>query len=259
MIQARLVETPVVHFDETGLRVEGALHWLHSASSADYTDLFVHPKRGRLAMQTGLLPRYVSTPEAPRWAVHDCLASYFSHQGCRHAVCGAHLLRELRALEEQGRLWARYMGKYLLALYRMTDSGASALSVRAQAKALRLYDKLLARADEEEPPPEPRARGRPKATKGRNLLVRLGKYEEAVLAFAFHEEVPFTNNQAERDVRPAKLKQKVSGCFRTLGGAQVYARIEGFLSTVRKQERNAFKELCAAFAGQTFLTAPKAG
>jgi len=259
VIQARLVETPVVHFDETGLRVEGALHWLHSASSADYTDLFVHPKRGRLAMQTGLLPRYVSTPEAPRWAVHDCLASYFSHQGCRHAVCGAHLLRELRALEEQGRLWARYMGKYLLALYRMTDSGASALSVRAQAKALRLYDKLLARADEEEPPPEPRARGRPKATKGRNLLVRLGKYEEAVLAFAFHEEVPFTNNQAERDVRPAKLKQKVSGCFRTLGGAQVYARIEGFLSTVRKQERNAFKELCAAFAGQTFLTAPKAG
>jgi transposase len=85
----------------------------------------------------------------------------------------------------------------------------------------------------------------------------LQQHEEAVLAFAFDKEVPFTNNQAERDLRPAKLKQKVSGCFRTLAGAQVYARIEGFLSTARKQGRNVFKELTAAFSGQTFLTAPK--
>jgi len=258
VIQSKLRQRSVVHFDETGLRVEGALHWLHSASTAHYTDLLVHPKRGRLAMQAGLLPHYVSTPDQPRWAVHDCLASYFTFTGCRHAVCGAHLLRELRALEEQGRAWARSMRRYLLALYRMTDAGRSALSAPDQAKALRLYHKLLALAEAEEPEPEPRARGRPKATKGRNLLNRLGKYEEAVLAFAFHEEVPFTNNQAERDVRPAKLKQKVSGCFRTLGGAQVYARIEGFVSTVRKQERNVFNELRAAFGGQTFLTAPEA-
>jgi hypothetical protein len=144
-----------------------------------------------------------------------------------------------------------------MALYRMTDAGGSVLSAGEQIKALGLYHRLLERADKEEPPPVRGARGRPKATKGRNLLVRLQKYEEAVLAFAFHEEVPFTNNQAERDLRPAKLKQKVSGCFRTLGGAEVYARIEGFLSTVRKQEHNAFKELRAAFGGQTFLTAPK--
>jgi transposase len=257
VIQQALVESGVVHFDETGLRVAGALHWMHSASTATYTDLFVHRKRGLDAMQTGLLPSYRSSPEQPRWAVHDCLASYFRFTGCRHAVCGAHLLRELRAQAEQGRQWARYMGRYLLALYRMTGSGQSALSGQQQMKALGLYHRLLERADAEEPPPVRGARGRPKSTKGRNLLHRLQQHQEAVLAFAFHKEVPFTNNQAERDLRPAKLKQKVSGCFRTFGGAQVYARIEGFLSTVRKQNRNAFKELRTAFGGQTFLTTPK--
>jgi transposase len=257
VIQEKLLQASVVHFDETGLRVAGSLDWLHSASNSDYTDLFVHRRRGLEAMKTGLLARYHSSPLQIRWALHDCYASYFRFSGCRHAICGAHLLRELRAEEEQGRVWARYMKRYLMALYRMTDSGKSVLSGGEQVKALGLYRSVLEMADEEEPPAVRGARGRPKSTKGRNLLHRLQQHEEAVLAFAFDKEVPFTNNQAERDLRPAKLKQKVSGCFRTLAGAQVYARIEGFLSTARKQGRNVFKELTAAFSGQTFLTAPK--
>ena len=100
-------------------------------------------------------------------------------------------------------------------------------------------------------------RGRPKATKGRNLLTRLKKHQAAILAFAFHEEVPFTNNQAERDLRPAKTKQKIAGSFRTFSGAQNYARIFGFISTARKNRFNVFNELVTAFKGFTFLTERK--
>lgn len=255
-IRTALAEARVVHFDETGLRVEGRLHWLHSASDARYTDLLVHPKRGTAAMDEGVLAQFASTPETPRWAVHDGYASYFTYDGCQHALCGAHLLRELRAVAERGSVWARHMHRCLMALYRMSDHGRSRLPEDQHAKARRLYRRILADGEHEEPPPEQQARGRPQGTPGRNLVRRLRKHESSVLAFAFESAVPFTNNQAERDVRPAKVKQKVSGCFRTLLGSQVYARIEGFVSTARKQERSVFAELCAAFGGQTFLTAP---
>ncbi len=256
-IRAALAEASVVHFDETGLRVDGRLHWLHSASDARYTDLLVHPKRGRMAMDESVLAEFASTPETPRWAVHDGYASYFTYGACQHALCGAHLLRELRAVAERDSAWARHMHRYLMALYRMSDHGRSRLPEDQHAKVLRLYRRILAEGEQEEPAPTQQARGRPKGTPGRNLVRRLRTYESSVLAFAFESAVPFTNNQAERDVRPAKVKQKVSGCFRTLLGSQVYARLEGFLSTARKQERSAFAELCAAFGGQTFLTAPQ--
>ena len=97
-------------------------------------------------------------------------------------------------------------------------------------------------------------RENPNQQKGRNLLIRLSKHRLAVLAFAFHEDVPFTNNQAERDLRPAKTKQKVAGAFRTFEGAEIYARIFGFISTSRKHQFNVFNELKRAFTGETFLT-----
>jgi transposase len=107
-----------------------------------------------------------------------------------------------------------------------------------------------------EPPPRktPGKRGKYKRTKGRNLVERLIREQNAVLAFAFHNEVPFTNNLAERDIRPAKVKQKISNCFRTFKGAEIYARIEGFISTVRKHNRNVFSELCTTFEGHNFIT-----
>ena len=107
-----------------------------------------------------------------------------------------------------------------------------------------------------EPPPRksPGKRGRYKRTKGRNLVDRLIREKEAVLAFAFNQEVPFTNNLDERDVRPAKVKMKVSNCFRSSEGADIYARIASFVSTTRKPDRNVFSELCNTFNGYNFIT-----
>jgi len=246
-VRGLVAAAPAAHADETGMRVRGRLHWLHAASTAEATYLFAHPKRGREAMWG---PDSV-LPLLRGWLVHDCWKGYFDFASCRHALCGAHLLRELRALGEQGSRWAPAFGRFLLALLRMPRQDR----LRHREAIEALHDRLCARADGLEPPPERRGgRGRRKSTPGRNLLARLVRHKDAVLAFAFHHEVPFTNNLVERDVRPAKLKQKVSGSFRTLRGAQVYARIQGFISTARKQGRNIFRELKNTFDGHNFLS-----
>jgi transposase len=250
-IKEHLLASAVNHFDETGLRVAGKLHWLHNCSNEGYTYLFVHPKRGKKALDDtpSLIPDYQG------WAVHDCWASYFKYDQCRHAICGAHLLRELQALIEQGSHWADRMRDLLLYAYTKSDEGKS--TVHKFDRIERQYDRICKMADAEEPPPKYRhEKKRPKKTKGRNLMDRLVLHKDAVLAFAKHKEIPFTNNQAERDVRPAKIKQKMAGCFRTFQGAQVYARIQSFISTVRKHQHNVFNELVATFSGDNFLTAP---
>lgn len=252
VIKQRLLQKLVVHFDETGLRVLGKLHWLHTACDKMFTHLFVHAKRGKVALtdSDSILPSFKN------WAIHDCWISYFDFINCLHGICGAHILRELTALEENKTQWARWMKRYLITIYLMSDKGTNKLTEPQQKKALLLYQKIWNYADEIEPPPKKSTsgRGRPKATKGRNLLNRLNKHQSALLAFAFHEQVPFTNNQAERDIRPAKTKQKVAGCFRTFDGAKIYARILGFVSTTRKHQFSIFNELKATFEGQNFLT-----
>jgi transposase len=248
VIRTQVQRAPVCHFDETGIRVAGKLHWQHVVSTPSATYLFVHPKRGSQALNSeqSLLPTYRG------WAVHDCWASYFKASSCRHALCGAHLLRELTAVAEQGRQWASQMHTLLLSLYRYSACGTNTVSY--PQRWTRLYDRLCHDAHQEEPPPQRgHRRGKAKRTKGRNLLARLMKHKQAVLAFALYAEVPFTNNQAERDLRPVKVKQKISGCFRTRVGAQHYARISSFLSTVRKQHRHVFKELRRVFLGDSFL------
>jgi transposase len=254
-LRSSLLQSIVNHFDETGLRAAGKLHWLHTACNGLFTYLFVHVHRGKQALQgaASILPGFKN------WAIHDCLGSYFKFQACRHAICGAHLLRELVALEEKGTVWATWFRRYLLCLYRLSKQGTGKLSTEEQQKALLLFDKIWAYADLAEPPPQKTAngKGKPKATKGRNLLVRFKKHQSAVLAFACYEEVPFTNNQAERDLRPAKTKQKVAGSFRTFEGAEIYARIFSFISTSRKHQFNVFNELKNAFTGETFLTQVK--
>ena len=232
----------VGHSDETGVRVAGKLHWLHVFSSVLYTFFFVHEKRGKEALNDpqSILPKYSG------WVVHDCWASYFKFDGVKHALCGAHILRELYALDEKEIKWAKWFVRYLLTLLHLSkqnDNGC--LTKQQQQKALLLYEKICAYANKIEPLPQKKegAKGRAKATKGRNLLTRLIKHQDGILAFAFHSEVPFTNNLAERDLRPIKTKQKVAGCFRTLEGAQRHARIFGFISTVRKNKLNIFNEL----------------
>lgn len=252
VIKQRLLDRTVAHFDETGLRVPGSLHWSHTCCDGLFTYLFVHLKRGKKALldAPSLLPGFKNR------AIHDCWGSYFCFTDCKHGICGAHLLRGLTALVQNERQWAAWSKRYLLTLYTLSDEGKRQLSAVQRQKALPLFDKIWEYADRAEPPPIKieGKKGRPKATKGRNLLNRPKGHRSGVLAFAFYQQVPFSNDRAERDLRPAKTKQKVAGCFRKLEGAKRYARIYGFISTTRKHRFNIFNQLKKAFAGDTFLT-----
>jgi transposase len=242
IVQA-LKKSKVVHFDETGLRVAGKLQWLHTAGNALYTHLFVHAKRGKKTLQSeaSVLKDFRGR------AIHDCWASYFEFTNAQHGLCNAHIVRELRALMEECAVWAEAMRAFLLELHAQVRP----LYGQAAEETRQRYRQILSQAEQEEPPPEPKeAKGRPKNTVGRNLLRRLRQHEEAVLAFALVEAVPFTNNLAEQNLRPAKVKQKVSGCFRTQQAAHVYARLQAVISTCRKQDRNVFIVLRDLFAFQ---------
>jgi transposase len=175
-------------------------------------------------------------------AVHDCWKPYFKFENADHALCGAHLLRELNGLIETGSQWAEKMRAFLLGVYGMPHPVEEPETIRQR------YRMILNDADWEEPPPSPGRRGKPKQTVGRNLLDRLRMYEDGVLAFAFDADIPFTNNQAERDLRGAKVKLKVSGCFRTEEGARIYACLQAFISTARKRGENVFAKLRALFS-----------
>jgi transposase len=249
VIKSGVVESDAAHADETGLRVAGTLHWLHTASSLFYTYLFVHEKRGKLALDSekSILNRIHG------WLVHDCWSSYFKYLTMRHAICGAHILRELEGLiENEQSKWARIFKTFLMHVYEMPFE--ERVKRRDQIEAR--FSLICALGEKTEPPPRktPGKKGRSKRTKGRNLVERLIREKDPVLAFAFNEEVPFTNNMAERDLRPAKVKQKVSNGFRTVSGAEIYARIAGFVSTARKNDKNVFNELCTTFEGHNFLT-----
>jgi transposase len=187
----RLKRAEVAHFDETGLRVAGRLCWLHTASNSLYTHLFVHPRRGGEALRSAAS---VLKDFGGR-AIHDCLPAYYRFEQAKHGACLAHILRELQGLVEQ---WAGVMHAFLWHLYEQ----ARPLRGEAAVAARNRYRQIVSEAELAEPPPEQKAgRGRPRSTAGRNLLRRLKEHEEAVLAFALVEGVPFTNNQAERDLQ----------------------------------------------------------
>ena len=247
-IKEQLKAAHVCHVDETGVRVEGKLHWLHVASNESYTHLFVHPKRGKDA----LLCEQSVFGACLNWTVHDCWKSYFSVGKGRHGLCGAHLLRELTGLIEGGSEWAKRMHRFLLEAYKASRHGPIGPLEAVHWRAC--YWQVCEQADEEELAPlvffkANGTTGRTVRSKGRNLLDRLILHQDAVLAFAFEEGVPFTNNQAERDLRGVKVKQRVSGCFRSASGAAIYARISGFISTMRKQGRNVVGELANVLTG----------
>ena len=252
-IKAALEAASVAHLDETGVRVDGSLHWMHTASNAQYTYLFLHKKRGHKAMEStsSVLPNFHGR------AIHDRLASYFKFENAQHGLCNAHILRDLQGIIEDGRKWAQAMREHLLNLYRQEK----VLEGEDAEKARRRYREILSQAEAEEPPPQkPKGkRGRAKNSPGRNLMNSLRKHEESVLAFALVAGVPFTNNQAERDLRPVKVKQKVSGCFRTEHGAERYARLEGIISTCRKQQRPVFHALRTLFARRPLNFAASSG
>jgi transposase len=239
-IKSKILQARTAHFDETGMRVEGRLHWFHTASTALFTYLFVHAKRGAEALNSPLS----LIKDFTNWAVHDCWASYFEFSQCSHALCNAHILRELESLREGGSKWATDMQGLLLELFGLSQKATVVVPDRDMW--MRKYDRICQDGDREEPPPVQGKRGKPKSTKGRNLLKRLLLHRQGILAFAFIEHVPFTNNQAERDIRCLKTKQKVATSFRTFDGAKTYARIQSVVSTLRKHDMNVFQNLINA-------------
>ena len=249
-VHALLCQAKLAHFDETGLRVEGSLHWLHNASTALMTWFGVHKKRGHLAMDAfGILPRFLGR------AIHDCLESYFRYP-CLHGLCGAHLLRELVFLHEVLRQrWARQMHRLLLKMLdAVHDHAPRSPPMRRIAALLRRYRALVAKGLRKNPrQPSTGRRGRPPQSKAYNLLRRLREHEASVLAFLLEPGVPFTNNQSEQDLRMLKVLQKISGGFRTIEGATRFARIRGYISTIRKNNRNILDALADALQHQPFI------
>ena len=250
-IRARLAHADVVHFDETGCRVNGTLQWLHTASTADFSYFEVHPKRGGEAMNhIAILPTFPGT------AVHDHWHAYFNYD-CRHALCNAHHLRELIFAHEQDhQAWAATLSAFLLATKDRVDhakaQGLTALTPDRLAQIDAEYRALLDRADQECPPPPPsppgtKKTGRRKKSKSRNLLERLRRCQAEVLAFAHNFRVPFDNNQAERDIRMIKVKLKISGTFRTTAGAADFACLRSYVLTASKLHLSPF-DACIGLA-----------
>jgi len=240
----------VAHFDETGLNVAGTGAWLHVASTPRLTFYAVDRKRGRAARDAiGLLPAFLGT------AVHDGLPAYWRYGQCAHALCNAHHLRELTFVAEQLRQpWATDLAALLREAKRAVDAargqGLAALPPETTRAVGGRYDAILAAGRAAHPPPAPTGkRGRPKRGKAGSLLARLRDHKGAVLAFTEDFAIPFDNNQAERDIRMTKIRQKISGCFRTTTGADRFCRIRGYISTLRKQGMPVLDALASAIVG----------
>ena len=249
-IRCQLEAADVAHFDETGGRIAGGLSWIHCASTDRLTLYTVHGKRGRDGIDAaGVLPAFAGT------AVHDGWARYRLYEQARHALCGAHQLRELLGAEELGECWAIAMGALPLdakaAVDQAREAGEDRLSEKPLAIIRECYRDVIELGREQHPSLEPGQRGRRrKRTKAQNLLLRLAERESEVLRFCHDFRVPFDNNLCERDLRMIKLQQKISGCWRTHEGAERFLRIRSYLSTARKQRHPPIDALLALSAGR---------
>lgn len=256
-IREQAAVSDVAGFDETGVRAVGSLHWLHTVSTRLLTWYYAHKRRGREAIDAaGILADYRGR------AVHDCWKSYFDYD-CDHALCNGHLLRELTFLwEEQEQTWAKDMIDHLLAIKAAvataSASGLSALPPADQERFLKGYERIVQAGYAQNPvtaPHGPKRRGRRKQSKARNLLDRFREHPNEILAFMRDFAVPFTNNQSETDLRMMKLRQKISGTFRSFQALVNFCRIRGYVSTARKNGLNALDALQRVFLGNPFLPA----
>lgn len=256
-LKAALSRAAVLHQDETGVYVAGKRSWLHVSATDQLTHYQVHAKRGQEALETiGILSGFGGV------SVHDGWSSYWRYP-CQHALCNVHHLRELTFLHEEQHLdWAGEMKALLLESKAAVDearaAGRAGLHPLELAEWQESYEQVLEEGyltTPPDPPPEAGKRGRHKQSPARNLLDRLCTHQEAVLAFLENFAVPFDNSQAERDIRMVKVQQKVSGCFRSLPGAQAFCRIRSYLSTLRKQSIPVLLALEQALAGHPIFPA----
>lgn len=256
-VSTQLKQSTVVNFDESGLRVKGKLHWLHVASTDRLTHYDIHAKRGSDAIDdAGILTEFSGTAGNVNWK------PYFKYENAQNALCNAHHLRELKYIEKQYQQpWAADLSTLLLeikATVEKTTPPASLLPPSQLKTFEKRYDDIVKQGfdvNPREPPKvgENKKRGRTKQIPKFNLLLRLKDFKSQVLAFMYDFKVPFDNNQAERDVRMVKVKQKVSGCFRTEEGSEQFGRTRAYISTARKNAVNIFKAIKDAFSGKPFI------
>jgi transposase len=250
LIKEEIIASDVAGFDETGMRVTGKNHWLHVASTETCTVYGIHEKRGSDAMdEIGILPLFMGT------AVHDHLKSYYKYL-CAHSECNQHHIRHLEYLYENLKCdWAGEMLLLLIKikkhvdltkLFKAEDQEVSSLEQEDIEIYVRIYREILENAyvTIEKSPVE-----------SQRMIKRLIKFEQETLLFMYDFSVPFTNNLSERDLRMPKAKQKISGGFRTKKGAEVFARIRGYISTVKKRGKNVMDGITAIFKNeaQSFL------
>jgi len=253
-----IVASRLQHGDETGIRVYGMLHWLHVNCTRFLTHLTWHGSRGRLAMdEIGIWPRFTGR------GMHDRLASYDAYD-CAHSICGAHLVRDCAGVAQQEHQeWAADMHDFLLDLHEACQQWRllhlSAVPPIERDDWVARYFEILAAGYAAQPPPPASSAGartgRRKQSKAKNLLDALMARAEQVLALLDDLQIPFTNNQAERDLRWAKVQQKISGTFRSATGVTAFCRIRSYLSTMQKQGHPMLSALTAVFHGHPLLVA----
>ena len=256
-IKEQLQKTSLAHFDETGISLMGKRHWLHAASTESLTHYEFHAKRGTEAMDDiGILPNFHGR------AIHDFWKPYLTYENYSHGLCNAHHLRELTFLyEEQEENWAKNMIDCLLEIKTTVDAARNTRNglVKEQLhKFEKRYQRILNKGytvnSLENKPPGRKKRGRPKKSKARNLLERLDKHRKKALAFMYDFNVPFDNNLVERDVRMAKVQQKISGTFRSENGAKAFCRIRSYISTVRKNSIDVLEAIENIFKDSAFVS-----
>jgi transposase len=259
-VKQLVTDAAVVHFDESGLRVIGHLQWVHVASTDWLAYLAVHPKRGTVAMNAiGILQHFygiagrlvrLSTGESgASWGGRDALPAYFQYPDAQHSLCNSHLLRDLQLITERYQQpWSADLTTLLLeikqAVYGARQRGLSHLTAECLQTFETRYAALLTQGLDANPAPslpDPvvKHRGRVKQTPIKNLLDRLKAHSREVHTFMYDFQVPFDNNQAERDIQMVKLKQKIPGTFRTVTGAETFSQIRSYISTARKNGQQA--------------------
>lgn len=249
-VKAGLLNSPVVHADETGINIDGKRKWLHCTSNGSWTYFMPHDKRGGEAIDDmGVLPNYSGS------LCHDHWKPYYKYTDAEHVLCNAHHLRELEfAATKDGQQWAKQMQEFLIETNKEVTEAGGELEGDKLAQKKQQYNDILNAGDKECPPPpeekQKGKRGKVARSKSRNLLERLRDYEDDTLRFMTRKEVPFTNNQGENDLRMTKVQQKISGCFRSMEGAAVFSRIRSYLSTCRKQNIQAGDAMLKVFDHQ---------
>lgn len=256
-IKSELLAAEVAHGDETGMRVAAKTHWLQVLSTPKLTYYAIQAKRGQEALRSsGLLPQFCER------LVHDAFAAYFVFEQCQHALCKAHILGELTFIfEEQAQVWAGELKSLLITLKKAVAVAQEQARLEPeQIETFTETDSRLIEAGRPANPPltKPLApkRGRLKRSQAQNLLQRLAKYQASVLAFIHDFRVSFDNNLAEPDLRMMKVKPKISDAFRTWAGAETFAMLRSYISTVRKQGLNPLDAIQSALLGQPFIPSP---